>query len=130
MNSTAWIFVSALPLALLIDRDLGEPSVRWHPVVWMGNYLNRASSRIHPNPSPEVLDLKAFTFGAVYWCAGAAIVLVVAVTLQWVILKLPLVLAALLRALAVTGLAPTSFCAKRCTAWLLSRKPVALSASV
>ena len=104
MNSTAWIFISALPLALLIDRYLGEPPARLHPVVWIGNYLNRAAGRIHPNPSPEVLDLKAFTFGAVYWCAGAAIVLVVAVTLQWVILKLPWVLAALLMGLALKPL--------------------------
>jgi len=40
--------VAALCLALLIDRWLGEPPARWHPVVWMGRYLGWAGSRIAP----------------------------------------------------------------------------------
>ena len=31
--------VAALGLALLVDRLLGEPANRWHPVAWMGRYL-------------------------------------------------------------------------------------------
>lgn len=29
-------------LALFIDQWIGEPPPRWHPVVWMGNYLGWA----------------------------------------------------------------------------------------
>ncbi|MFC6803315.1 hypothetical protein ACFQDE_17635 [Deinococcus caeni] len=34
----------ALLLALTLDA-LGEPPARWHPVVWMGSYLNAARGR-------------------------------------------------------------------------------------
>ncbi|PAT43463.1 cobalamin biosynthesis protein, partial [Vandammella animalimorsus] len=30
-----------MSVALLVDRWLGEPPVRWHPVVWMGRSLQR-----------------------------------------------------------------------------------------
>ena len=92
----ALVFAAALVVALLIDHCLGEPRARWHPVVWMGNYLNWAASRFRPNPSPEVRDLKAFSLGAIYWCAGAAIFLLASGFLQWAILQLPWALAALL----------------------------------
>ena len=74
LDVVALVFAVALVVALLVDRYLGEPPVRLHPVVWMGNYLNWAASLIHPNPSPEVQDLKAFWLAALYWCAGAAMV--------------------------------------------------------
>jgi hypothetical protein len=32
----ALALVAALWIALAIDRWLGEPPARWHPVVWMG----------------------------------------------------------------------------------------------
>lgn len=39
----AWPLMLALGMsvALLVDRWLGEPPVRWHPVVWMGRSLQR-----------------------------------------------------------------------------------------
>ena len=92
---------STLLLALLLDHCLGEPAARWHPVVWMGNYLNWAAGRIHPDPSPEVRDLKAFWFAALYWCAGAAMILIVSWALQWAVLQLPWYLAAPLLGLAL-----------------------------
>ena len=35
----AWLLGAAVLVALAVDRWLGEPPERWHPVVWMGDYL-------------------------------------------------------------------------------------------
>ena len=98
---TALVFMGALLIAMAVDRWLGEPTSRWHPVVWMGNYLNWAGGQIRPNPSPEVRDLKAFSRAAHYWWAGAAMVLIVACFLQWAALLLPWYLAAPLLGVAL-----------------------------
>jgi adenosylcobinamide-phosphate synthase len=111
---TALVFAVALVIALLVDHYLGEPPVRLHPVVWMGNYLNWAASRIHPNPSPEVRDLKAFRLAAQYWWAGAAMVLIVACALQWAALQLSWYVAAPLLGLAL----------KPMLAWAMLRREV------
>ncbi|MEO0002419.1 MAG: hypothetical protein RLZZ22_111 [Pseudomonadota bacterium] len=111
-----WLILApALLLALAIDRWLGEPSLRWHPVVWIGNYLGWAGQRIAPlasaRPSGQVdkpstsqsesqgasqassrvatADLAAFVRGALAWCAGGAVLLVVAAGLQSLLLRLP-----------------------------------------
>lgn len=123
-----WLILApALLLALAIDRWLGEPPLRWHPVVWIGNYLGWAGQRIAPlastypteqaeNPfdsqfgdqfgsksgshtecqtacaasSPvDKADLAAFVRGALAWCAGAAVLLVLAASLQSLLLQLP-----------------------------------------
>lgn len=109
------ILVPALLLALAIDRWLGEPPVRWHPVVWIGNYLGWAGQRIAPLASAPLsgqadkpsggqvasqstsqaispvatVDLAAFIRGALAWCAGGAIVLAVTAGLQSLLLQLP-----------------------------------------
>ena len=114
VDLTALVFVVALVIALLVDRYLGEPPARLHPVVWMGNYLNWAAGRIHPNPSPAVRDLKAFRLAGQYWCGGVAMVLIVACTLQWAALRLPWYLAALLLGLAL----------KPMLAWAMLRREV------
>ena len=63
-----------LMLALLIDRWLGEPPARLHPVVWVGRYLGWAGRRLQCIAQPEgMVDYKAFWLAALYWCAGAAI---------------------------------------------------------
>ena len=111
---TALVFVVALVIALLVDRYLGEPRARLHPVVWMGNYLNWAAGRIHPNPSPAVRDLKAFRLAGQYWWGGAAMVLIAACTLQWAALRLPWYLAAPLVGLAF----------KPMLAWAMLRREV------
>ena len=110
----ALIFAVALLSALVVDRCLGEPPAHLHPVVWMGNYLNWASSRIHPNPSPEVRDLKAFRLARHYWFGGAAMVLIVAWALQWAALQLPWYVAAPLLGLAL----------KPMLAWAMLRREV------
>ena len=38
----------ALGVALAVDRWLGEPPARWHPVVWMGRYLDAVGRRVAP----------------------------------------------------------------------------------
>lgn len=86
---TAWVLAAAVPVALLIDRLLGEPPVRCHPVVWMGQALQWAGERVAPEAAhaPPGRDLKAFGLAALAWCALAAIVTVAAWGLQWAVLR-------------------------------------------
>jgi len=91
------IYALALLLALLIDRLFGEPPVRLHPVVWMGNYLGWAGKRLQRVASQPALgqwsgqpggaaapvaqsvaDYKAFWLGALYWTGGVALFTVAA----------------------------------------------------
>ena len=115
-SETALVLAAALPLALLVDHYWGEPPARWHPVVWMGGYLNRVAPHVLPAPSqaPEVRDFKAFSLGTLAWLAGAAIVLIVSWALQWALLQLPWWLAAVLMGLALKPL----------LAWAMLRREV------
>lgn len=79
----AGVPISALWLALAIDHWLGEPPVRWHPVVWMGKYLGWIGQRIPMSPP------QAFVAGALAWCVGASVVCGVAIALQRFLLGLP-----------------------------------------
>ena len=63
--------LSALLLALLIDRWLGEPPVRWHPVVWMGHYLGWAGRLLQRQARPDGADYRSFWLGALAWLGGA-----------------------------------------------------------
>ena len=89
------IFIAALLSALLIDAKLGEPAARWHPVVWMGNYLSWAGKRVAPvaptaaGTASSVPDFKSFGLGGLAWCAGAATVWIAAWGLQTAVLHLP-----------------------------------------
>ena len=80
---SAGVLIGALWLALAIDHGLGEPPVRWHPVVWMGNYLGWIGQRIPSRPP------LAFVVGALAWCSGASFVCGVAIALQHFLLALP-----------------------------------------
>ncbi len=62
----------SLLLALCIDWFCGEPPVRFHPVVWMGNYLKWAGQGL-TTLSPRV----AFMQGGLYWILGASITVLV-----------------------------------------------------
>ena len=74
---------AALWLALAIDRWLGEPPTRWHPVVWMGQYLGWIGSRIAPPVAKaKPRDLSLFLIGALTWCVGAMCVGMVAAGVQ------------------------------------------------
>ena len=108
LGVSAFVFSIGLLVALAIDHWLGEPPVRWHPVVWMGNYLGWAGRWLAPPrhalapgqvarkaqpgssvPLPVRPDYKAFGLGALVWHGGVAIVCVAAWALQEGLLALP-----------------------------------------
>ena len=143
----AWLLGAAVLVALAVDRWLGEPHVRWHPVVWMGRYLGRgglwvqARTRQSTSAAP---DYKAFWLGALVWIGGAAIVLIASWFFQDVVLAWPwwaaaLVLGLLLKPLlawsllirevwAVEGALAQSLPAGReRLRWLVSRDVAALT---
>ena len=89
------IFAFALLLALAVDHWLGEPPVRWHPVVWIGNYLGGAGrwvQRFTRQTPGNPADYKAFWLGALVWLAGAAMVYIATCVLQTSLMQLPVVL--------------------------------------
>ena len=96
--------LSALLLALLVDRWLGEPPVRWHPVVWMGNYLGWAGRQLQRQARPDGADYRSFWLGALAWLGGAAMVIAAALGIEQLAMTMPLVLAALLLGLALKPL--------------------------
>ena len=78
-GSAPLIHAAALCLALAIDRWLGEPPARWHPVVWMGRYLGWSGRCIAP-PAHAARPRKAcpFAAGMLAWCVGAAVAVLLA----------------------------------------------------
>lgn len=75
--------VAALWLALAIDRWLGEPAARWHPVVWMGRYLGWIGSRAAPHAADaRPRDLPLFLAGGLAWGVGAMLSGALALALQ------------------------------------------------
>ncbi len=78
------LLAGALWLALLIDRWLGEPPARFHPVVWMGHYLGWMGSRIAPQgtwagQSPQ---WGCFVLGALAWSLGGVTLVVLGLFVQ------------------------------------------------
>ncbi|MFN7121516.1 MAG: adenosylcobinamide-phosphate synthase CbiB [Hydrogenophaga sp.] len=103
-----WPATVAAPLALLValalDRALGEPPARWHPVVGMGRYLSFMGSRVAPAGDAEPQAPRAFVLGALAWCLGAVLVVALAIGLvgaiaSWVWWAQALVLGVLLKPL-------------------------------
>ncbi len=82
--AAAAALVAALWLALAIDRWLGEPAARWHPVVGMGRYLGWIGARFAPRVEAARTSHRAkhFASGALAWCGGAVFVGAVALALQ------------------------------------------------
>ncbi len=96
--STGLALLACVPaLAIIVDRLLGEPPVRWHPVVWMGQWLGWAGRRLAPQMGqPAVLSSRRiFWFAAATWCAGAATVFSVSWLIQRWVLTQPTWLAVL-----------------------------------
>jgi adenosylcobinamide-phosphate synthase len=89
--ATALTLACALLVALAVDRWLGEPPARLHPVVWLGHYLGYVGAWVQRRTvqQPEMPDYKAFWLAALMWTAGAAIFVVVIWWLQWLLLGLP-----------------------------------------
>ncbi|MFO1182439.1 adenosylcobinamide-phosphate synthase CbiB [Ottowia sp.] len=95
------LLACAPALALAIDRVLGEPAARWHPVVWMGRYLSWAGARLAPLAgAPRVLsDERTFWGAALAWCGAASAVFALSWLLQAWVLEQPAWLATLALAL-------------------------------
>ncbi|QTD46849.1 adenosylcobinamide-phosphate synthase CbiB [Ottowia testudinis] len=95
--NAAVLLACAPALAIAIDRLLGEPALRWHPVAWMGRWLAWAGERLAPRVGePRVLpDSRVFGFAALSWCAAAAAVFAVTWIFQDWVLTQPSWLAAL-----------------------------------
>lgn len=103
--TSAIAMAAALLLALWIDHAFGEPPARWHPVVWMGRYLGAAGRRIAPLAgTADAPRAKPFIAGALAWCVGAAVVVLVAYLLQRLVAQLWPVAAALLLGLLLKPL--------------------------
>jgi adenosylcobinamide-phosphate synthase len=97
--------VAALGLALLVDRLLGEPATRWHPVAWMGGYLGWAGRWLAAPPdAPAGPDTPRFVAGALAWWGGAVVVSGLALLLQWLVAQGPWWLAVLLTGLLLKPL--------------------------
>ncbi len=104
-GSAALAHAAALILALAIDRVLGEPPARWHPVVWMGHYLAWTGRRTAPTiDAASSRRFGPFAAGALAWWAGAAAVLLVATALSAAAVRLPDWAAALMLGLALKPL--------------------------
>lgn len=68
------VLAAAALVALTVDRMLGEPPAAWHPVVWMGHYLQAVGQRIGPMaPVQGPAAARAFALGSLGWLAGAAL---------------------------------------------------------
>ncbi len=91
------VLALAVLVALAVDRWWGEPPVRWHPVVWMGNYLGWAGAWVQRRAvqDPTQRDFKAFGLGALVWSVGVATVFVAAWWLQALFVQWPWWVAAL-----------------------------------
>ena len=146
----AWLTTLASPIAVLmalaLDRALGEPPARWHPVVGMGRYLSFMGPLVAPAEGADAQAARAFLKGALAWCLGAVLVVVMAAWLVsamsgWAWWAQALVLGALLKPLlawrmlrdevrAVEAALGESLPAGRARlAWLVSRDVNALDAS-
>ena len=137
----------AVLLALAIDRWLGEPPTRWHPVVWMGHYLGWLGPRIAPPAgAASPAAWRPWLGGFVAWCLGAAAVWLAAFALQslvagWAWWAQALALGALLKPLLAwrmlrdevqavdTALGQGLAAGRARLAWLVSRDVASLDES-
>ncbi len=107
-NAVLWpLLLACIPaFAICLDRIVGEPDARWHPVVWMGHWLLWLGRRIAPPVATEAAtadapDWRAFWLGAAAWLAGAALSAGAAWALQAWLLAQPAWLAAVALALCL-----------------------------
>jgi adenosylcobinamide-phosphate synthase len=101
----AVVALAALLVAFGLDRWLGEPPARSHPVVWIGRYLEWTGGRIAPAAGKATLPAwRPLLLGLLAWLAGAALVVAIAVALQRGLQQLPPWAAALLAGFALKPL--------------------------
>ncbi|RMX17994.1 cobalamin biosynthesis protein CobD [Vandammella animalimorsus] len=86
----AWPLVLTLGMsvALLVDRWLGEPAVRWHPVVWMGRSLQRLQPWLFGGRAQGAAQARQRLWrGALAWLALALLWTALAWALQAALLQ-------------------------------------------
>ena len=100
MGFDAAVLAGAVLVALAIDVLFGEPPVRLHPVVIMGQYLGAVGRRVSRATGALLRPGYEFLGGALGWCMGAALVAALAWAAGWLMQALhPLAQAVLLGAL-------------------------------
>jgi adenosylcobinamide-phosphate synthase len=104
-----WLMVTAAALlALAVDRVLGEPPARLHPVVAMGHFLAWSGRWVGADKAVEAGDWRqargAFARGALAWTLGALLVSALYAALQSLLLALSPWLAIALLALLLKPL--------------------------
>jgi adenosylcobinamide-phosphate synthase len=117
VSAAAAVMPAAMLVALAVDRCLGEPPNRWHPVAWMGRYLGWSGARLVPlAPRPACVG------GALAWTAGGGLLAAAAWALEaW--LRQTLAPAASGSAALVTGVA-LGLLLKPMLAWRMLREEV------
>ncbi|HEX4879759.1 MAG TPA: CobD/CbiB family cobalamin biosynthesis protein, partial [Limnobacter sp.] len=106
---------AAVLVALLLDYWFGEPTPRWHPVVWMGRYLGWSGKLFAPAiDTRSNHPLIQFAAGALAWCLGAAFVACLAA----------LLLAALMNAHGIVQVCLLGVLLKPMMAWRVLRDEV------
>ena len=105
---TDWFDVSAaaLVVALWIDFVWGEPPARWHPVVWMGRYLDWVTPWFAPQVHGALTfsNQRAFFEGMVFWLVGAVACVCAALALTHVVDVLPFGIAVVIMAIGLKPL--------------------------
>ncbi len=98
---SAELLMAGLFLALVIDHVWGEPPLRWHPVVWMGRYLDWAAKRFAPQQpsSCECQNWKIFSLGAAYWLVGAGATIFLGLWINGLLVQMPYWLSAVFLAI-------------------------------
>lgn len=86
------VVAGAVVVALGMDLAFGEPRARWHPVVWMGLYMNIAGPFMAPKVAEKVATkparpLREFLLGCLGWSLGALLVLIFAALASAVVLQ-------------------------------------------
>ncbi len=96
-NHKGLVFCIALLIAAFIDWYMGEPKSQFHPVVWMGHYLQYWGQKIAPlfPEKTKFHQIKSFTLGGLFWLIGFVLVGAMALTLEWYLFQLPWYLSAI-----------------------------------
>ena len=94
------VVAGAVLVALGVDLAFGEPRARWHPVVWMGRYMNLVGPYMAPKVASTVAStvaekvvikasrpLNEFLRGCLGWSLGALLVLVFAALASGLVLQ-------------------------------------------
>lgn len=108
----------ALLVALVVDHCLGEPPVRWHPVVWIGRALQRCAPWVLPRAQPHA-SAQTYVRGLIVWVVlAAAGVCMAAAVVQGLAVRLPWLGAALVVGVGLKPLlAWRTCCATKCRRW-------------